>query len=90
MSPDPIPPVGPIPVPWYDSQKFKAYALSLGMLVLGWLSQCLATNVYEWRALAIAAIGIGTLMLRDWASPAVVSPLPFQNTTNLPPWKPGP
>ena len=89
MSPAPVPPVvGPIPVKWYNSQRFKAYTLSLGMLVIGWLSQALIAGVWDAKALAVSALGIVALVLRDWASPAVEAPISAFNENNLQPWLP--
>lgn len=71
------------PVAWYESQRFIALCQSTTLLVLGWLTAALTTNVWEWRAISIAVLGNVIVALKDWWSPNVQAPFSFMNKSNV-------
>jgi len=85
-----IPPVGPVPVAWYNSQKFKAYVGSWLVLVIGWMTQCLSSNAWEWKALAVSSLGMVSLVVNDWRRAEIIAPIDALNRKNFPPWSPTP
>jgi hypothetical protein len=71
------------PVQWYRSQKFKAYVGSWLTLVFGWLMQCLSSNTWEWKALAITTLGMCGLVVKDWMQADVIAPVGAMNRNNV-------
>ena len=76
-------PVAAPPMRWYKSQKFKAYVGSWLTLVFGWLMQCLSSNTWEWKALAITTLGMAGLIVKDWMATDVIAPLAVMNRNNV-------
>ncbi|MFA6031114.1 MAG: hypothetical protein WC969_14760 [Elusimicrobiota bacterium] len=76
------------PVQWYRSQKFKAYVGSWLTLDIGWLGQCLSSNTWEWKALAISSLLIAGLVVKDWMQADVIAPLGAMNRNNVTPGAP--
>lgn len=87
--PNPVPPsVGPVPVAWYNSQKFKAYVGSWLVLVIGWMTQCLSSGAWEWKALAVSTLGMVSLVVNDWRRAEIIAPIARMNANNVQPWRP--
>ena len=91
MSPDPVPPVGPVPVKWYESQKFTALWHQWVIMAAIWLTYSLETNTYNWRTgLLIPLISSFVTLFNDWRAPSVIAPIGAMNANNVQPWKPTP
>lgn len=72
------------PVPWYESQQFKALWQASLITVITWLAAALVTNDWTWKPTLSALLSNMVIILKDWFSPTIIAPIPQLNRKNVP------
>lgn len=70
---------------WLDSNTVRSLAGAELLLVLQWLTVALATDRWDWRALALGTIAILVPLVKRLADPDVVAPVAVLNRGNATP-----
>ena len=69
---------------WYKTQQFKAYVYCFACLWAGYFSAGFINGHWGWwHPYAGSSVLFFLGILKDWASPEVVSPLAIMNRSNI-------
>lgn len=67
--------------PWLDSKTIRSLIAAEILLVLQWLSVCVAADAWEWRSLILGTVAIVIPAVKRLADPDIDAPLDVLNRT---------
>lgn len=65
--------------PWLDSKTIRSLIAAEILLVLQWVSTCVAAGVWEYKSLVLGSIAIAVPVLKRMFDPDVEGPLAIMN-----------
>lgn len=72
------------PKPWLDSKTIRSLIAAEALLILQWLSVCVAADAWEWRSLLLGSIAIAIPAIKRLADPDIDAPIGMLNRTRPP------
>ncbi len=70
--------------PWLDSKTIRSLIAAEILLVLQWLSVCVAADAWEWRSLILGTVAIVIPAVKRLADPDIDAPLGVLNRSSEP------